>query len=94
LRDTHSDEQARLNRAGELLYCYSRNQPLTDYKVTQMRAAGHWFMCALAGLVITAALACAALLDDTKVEAPMTTMPSATHSPPGYHGYPWMPPRP
>jgi hypothetical protein len=89
-----SDERARLNRAGELLYCYSRNQPLIDYKVTQMRAAGHWFMCALAGLVITAALACAALLDDTTAETTRTPTPTTAQPLPGQHGYPWMPTRP
>jgi hypothetical protein len=58
-----TSDESNLHRAAELLYTYGRNQPLGDYKVTQMRASGHWFSGALVGLLLTAILACVALLD-------------------------------
>jgi hypothetical protein len=62
-RATGADDEAELERAAELLYVYSRNQPIVDYQVTQMRAAGHWFALAIIGLVVTASLICGALVD-------------------------------
>jgi hypothetical protein len=42
--------------AADLLYATGRNASNARYKVTQMRAAGHWFALALAGLLATAML--------------------------------------
>jgi hypothetical protein len=61
-RATLDENNSELRRTAELLYSYSRNQPIIDYQVAQMRAAGHWFALALAGLLVTAAVVCAALL--------------------------------
>lgn len=44
-----SESRSQLRQAAELLYAYGRNQPIVDYQVAQMRAAGHWFGAALAG---------------------------------------------
>jgi hypothetical protein len=57
------DNVAARRRAAELLHAYSRNQPIVDYQVTQMRASGHWFAGAVLGLVITAVLVVGARLD-------------------------------
>jgi hypothetical protein len=71
-----SEDEARITRAAELLYCTGRNQATVRYKVAQMRAAAHWFALALAALLVTAALFCTYVIahDDaaTKPGAPTT----------------------
>lgn len=42
--------------AADFLYAAGRNASNARYKVAQMRAAGHWFALALAGLLATAVL--------------------------------------
>jgi hypothetical protein len=48
--------------AAELLKAAGRNASNARYKVAQMRAAGHWFALALAGLLATAVLLVAYLI--------------------------------
>ena len=75
-----TSDESNLRRAAELLYTYGRNQALGDYKVSQMGAAGHWFGGALLGLLLTAILACAALLDhhdSRSVSSPSAIKPTA-----------------
>jgi hypothetical protein len=48
--------------AADFLYAAGRNASNSRYKVAQMRAAGHWFALALAGLLATAVLLVAYLI--------------------------------
>jgi hypothetical protein len=71
-----SDDEARIQRAAELLYCAGRNQATVRYKVAQMRAAAHWFALALAALLVTAGLFCAYVIatdDQAKKPGPPAT---------------------
>ena len=70
-----SDDDARNERAAELLYCTGRNQATVRYKVAQMRAAAHWFALSLAALLVTAFLFCAYVIahDDPATQASAPT---------------------
>ena len=70
------DEEARVARAAELLYCAGRNQATVRYKVAQMRAAAHWFASALAALLVTAGLFSAYVIVGS--DPPANTSTSAT----------------
>lgn len=84
-RATENDAESQLRRAAELLYAYSRNQPIVDYQVAQMRAAGHWFAAALAGVLITSVGICGAFLaSPNKREAP-----TVVHRTPVYFACRW-----
>lgn len=55
--------ESNLRRASEFLFVYSRNQPIVDYQVTQMRAAGHWLGLAVVTLLVCSVLVFAAQID-------------------------------